>query len=92
MGVAGDPSVQSRVSLREKSYDDVEHLICGCRPHFTLCGGYDPDVTVVVYKDPSPEVCDDCAELWGSRGCTVCRCSADYACEPCLERYLAATD
>jgi hypothetical protein len=70
---------------------DEDHLICGCRPALTMCGRYDPDVKLVLYKDLDPGCCKDCVKIWEGNGCGACGCSASNACGPCLRRYHEAT-
>lgn len=82
---------QSETSLDELLDDDTEHLICGCRPHLTLCGCYDPSSDVVIFKDNGPDDCADCVKVWESTGCGVCGCCSSWACVPCQQRYQQAT-
>ena len=86
---------QSEVSLDELPNKEDDHLICGCRPHFTMCGRYDPSNEIVIFKDPHPNDCEDCVKLWESRGCGACGCNSSWACPPCMQRYqrhLASTN
>lgn len=86
MGLAAS-GYQSETSLEELLDNDDNHLICGCRPHITMCGVYDPSSNVVIFKDKHPDDCEDCVKVWESTGCGVCGCNSNWACPPCLQRY-----
>lgn len=86
-------AVAPDVSLDElMGRGDEDHLICGCRPQFTLCGGYNPTNVTVVYSDAGPNDCAACTRVWNTSGCGVCLCNANYGCGPCVARYFASID
>ena len=74
--------------LLDTGQDD--HLVCSCRPQFTLCGQYDANSTSVVYDVSSDKDCAECMKVWQSTGCGVCRCHATWSCGPCRSRYYAS--
>lgn len=89
MGASGNLSTAPDEVTQET--EDIEHLVCGCRPPITMCGVYLPDVTSVVYGDEcGPNDCEDCFKVWRSRGCGACSCNSTGSCTPCWDRYHAA--
>lgn len=71
--------------------DDVEHLLCSCRPQLMLCGIYDPRVVSIVYATSTDRDCRHCLKVWNSTGCGSCGCRHDWSCESCRLRYAAYT-
>lgn len=67
--------------------EDPGHLVCGCRMHITMCGMYQPDLSVLQYLTDDVLVCAPCEKVWESTGCGVCGCSNTRSCAPCLRRY-----
>lgn len=81
---------EREVALQEPSENEDDHLICGCRPHFSLCGTYHPDAHVVSYVDNLDEIkdlCYDCLKLWKTHGCGACGCKEGSSCARCWARY-----
>lgn len=79
------------VSLDELLHDEVEHLVCGCRPTIHLCGSYDPDATTVYFKQTDDGDCPDCLKVWNTSGCGSCGCNLNWACVDCQIRYHKST-
>lgn len=72
---------------REMSGSEETHVACGCSPHLSACGTFNPEATgvEVEYEPEAVTWCHDCKQSWDREGCRRCgQCRPGALCFLCL--------